>query len=396
MTCRRLNRFRLAIVFSILLFSVSAINTKAQGILARKVTLSFKDKSIEDVVKYLQNFQGVAFSYSRNLVNLGQKVSGNFKDQEIKKVLDEIFAHSDVQYSYKAGMVILHPKPVISSKIVIHGVIRAEDNGQFVEFAGVQLWNSNKGTITDEKGKFTLLIEKEQLNDSLFVSSLGYFKKGLKVSELKNNLINTIYLKRRIINLKELKIKASDYKFVKLGNKRKISFGSIYIDTQGQQTALFIENKKNKKGIINSVSYYLSKKGNTNSTFRVRIYEKDKNSMQPGKDILNEVLIAKPDTKGGWYKIDLSQFHVVAPAEGFFVAIEGIYPYDYLQEDAGFDDSDETYIPNSISYGQRLGYSKKSGKNTWHYSLAHTWFQLKDNNYNVMIGAEIQVRKRNK
>ena len=80
--------------------------------------------------------------------------------------------------------------------------------------------------------------------------------------------------------------------------------------------------------------------------------------------MLKEVIIAKPNINGGWYKVDLSQFHIEAPEDGFFVAIEGIYPYDYLQEDAGFEDvSDDEVIPNSVSYGQRLGYSKKNGRN---------------------------------
>ena len=116
----------------------------------------------------------------------------------------------------------------------------------------------------------------------------------------------------------------------------------------------------------------------------------------PGENLLSEVIIAKPNIKGGWFKIDLSQFHIEQPKDGFYVAIEGIYPFDYLKENAGFQDvSDDNdgFVPNSISYGQRLGYSKKKGENTWHYSLAHTWFQLKEQNYNVMISAEIQTRK---
>jgi hypothetical protein len=226
------------------------------------------------------------------------------------------------------------------------------------------------------------------------VSSLGFYKMSFLASAFKKEAEHVVYLRRRIIDLEELKVKASDYKTVKVGNKGILSFGSIYIDTQGQQTALFIENKKKKKGTVSSASFYLSKKGNTNSPFRVRIYEREKLSAKPGEDLLKEVIIAKPNIDGGWFKVDLSQFHIEAPEDGFFVAIEGIYPYDYMQEDAGFEDvSDDEMIPNSVSYGQRLGYSKKNGKNTWHYSLAHTWFQLKEQNYNVMISAEIQIKK---
>lgn len=375
---------------------VSEIQHFAQGLLSRKISVAFKEKSIEEVVKYLQNYEGIGFSYSRNLIQLDKKVSGHFKNTELKTVLDDIFGQSGVIYSYKAGMIILHPKPQNLDKLMITGTIKTINEGLPVEFAGVQLALSGKGTITDNRGKFSMIIKKEELNDSLMVSSLGFQRASFLVSTFTKSAEHVVYLRRRIIKLKELQIKASDYKTYVVGNKKKISFGSIYIDTQGQQTALFIKNKKGKKGIISSVSFYLSRKGNTNSPFRVRIYEREALSPKPGKDLLKEVIIAKPNIKGAWFKIDVSQFHIEAPKDGFYVAIEGIFPYDYLKENAGFQDlsnEQDDFVPNSVSYGQRLGYSRKKGKDTWHYSLAHTWFQLKEQNYNVMIAAEIQTRK---
>jgi hypothetical protein len=394
MKCNKASQTVLGVLLFSFLFFASESELKAQGILSRKISISFKQKSIEEVVRYLQNFHGVPFSYSRNVINLKQKVSGNYDNIKLKAVLDDIFSQSDVIYTFKAEMIILLPKPQNLDKLLITGTIKTIDDGVPVEFAGVQLKSSGKGTITDSKGKFSMIIRKEELSDSLMVSSLGFYKMSFLASAFKKEAEHVVYLRRRIIDLEELKVKASDYKTVKVGNKGILSFGSIYIDTQGQQTALFIENKKKKKGTVSSASFYLSKKGNTNSPFRVRIYEREKLSAKPGEDLLKEVIIAKPNIDGGWFKVDLSQFHIEAPEDGFFVAIEGIYPYDYMQEDAGFEDvSDDEMIPNSVSYGQRLGYSKKNGKNTWHYSLAHTWFQLKEQNYNVMISAEIQIKK---
>ncbi len=382
--------------FILLLLLLYALENKsaAQQLLNRKISVSFKDKRIGEVVSYLQNYEGIAFSYSKNLIRLNKKVSGHYKNTELKTILDEVFKQSSVIYRCKSGMIILSPKPQNIDNLMITGTIKSINEGLPVEYAGVQLISSGKGTITDINGKFSMIIKKEDLNDSLMISSLGFQKASFLVSSFTKSAEHVVYLKRRIIKLEELQIKASDYRIYKVGNKNKISFGSIYIDTQGQQTALFIENKKAKTGAISSVSFYLSRKGNISSPFRLRIYKRKKLSKIPGKNLFKEVLIAKPNVKNGWFKIDLSQFHIEVPKEGFFVAIEGIYPFDYLKENAGFQDvSDNDDIPNSVSYGQRLGYSKKKGKNTWHYSLAHTWFQLKEQNYNVMISAEIQTRK---
>ncbi len=388
-------RFKHLLLLLLILYVIGN-QSLAQKLLSRRINVSFKDKSIEELVKYLQNYEGIGFSYSRNLIQLDKKVSGHFKNTELKTVLDEIFKQSSVMYRYKAGIIILLPKPQNLDNLIITGTIKTIDEGLPVEYVGVQLSSSGKGTITDINGKFSMIIKKEDFNDSLTISSLGYKRASFLASSFTKNAEHVVYLKRRIIKLEELQVKASDYKIYKLGNKSKISFGSIYVDTQGQQTALFIENKKQKAGIISSVSFYLSRKGNVNSPFRLRIYKRKELSSIPGENLLNEVIIAKPNIKGAWFKIDLSQFHIELPRNGFYVAIEGIYPVDYLKENAGFhdvSDKEKGSIPNSISYGQRLGYSKKKGENTWHYSLAHTWFQLKEQNFNVMISAEIQTRK---
>lgn len=388
--------FKQFILLLLLLYTVEN-ELVAQQLLNRKISVSFKDKSIKELVRYLQNYEGIAFSYSKNLIHLDKKVNGHYKNIELKTVLDEIFENSSVIYRFKAGMIILLPKPQNIDKLMISGSIKTIDEGVPIEYAGVQLFSSGKGTITDMNGRFSIIVKKEDLNDSLIISSLGFQKASFLVASFTKSIKHVVYLKRRIIKLDELQVKATDYKTYAVGNKKSLSFGSIYIDTQGQQTALFIENKREKTGTISSVSFYLSRKGNTNSPFRLRIYKQKVLSTIPGEDLLKEVIIAKPNIKGGWFKIDLSQFHIELPRDGFFVAIEGIYPFDYLKENAGFQDISEEqdgFVPNSISYGQRLGYSRKKGKNTWHYSLAHTWFQLKEQNYKVMISAEIQTRKK--
>ena len=384
------------LLFFVILLCVLENQLFAQKLLSRKINVVFKEKSIEEVVKYLQNYEGVSFSYSRNLIQFDEKVSGNFKNEDLKTVLDEVFKQSSVVYRYKAGMIILSPKPQNVDNILITGIIKSIDNNLPIEYAGVQISSSEKGTITDINGKFSMIIKNYEINDTLKISSLGFQRASYIVSNFANNSEYIVYLKRRIINLKEVKVNASDYKTYTLGNKSKISFGSIYIDTQGQQTALFIKNKKQKEGVLSSVSFYLSRKGNVNSPFRIRVYKCKEYGLMPGENLLSEVIIAKPKNKGAWFKVDLFQFNITVPKEGFFIAIEGIFPYDYLKESVGFQDvldNDGDIMPNSISYGQRLGYSRKKGKNTWHYSLAHTWFQLKEQNYNVMISAEIQVRK---
>ena len=370
-------------------------NNMAQNPLKKRINLNVNNKSLEEVILHIQNTGGIAFSYSKNIIRLDKRVSANYIDTPIDEVLDRILGEADIIYIVKAGMLVLQPKPQNIDKLILTGTVKSMENELPMEYAGIRLKGSGKGAITDRNGNFSFQVKRSELNDSIEVSSLGYEKASYLASGFTEDANHVVYLKLNVVELQTVQIKASDFRIRSLGNHGIFSFGSIYIDTQGQQTALFIENKREKKGYIKSVSYYLSSKGNVQSPFRVRIYAKDSISGKPGKDLLNEMLIAKPKDEG-WFKMEVSQFNIEVPGDGFFVAIEGMYPNEMFRNQYDNSESLNDEFPNTISYGQCLGYSKKRGENTWHYSLAHTWFQLKENNFHVMISAEIQHRKKNR
>jgi len=387
------NIFSRSTILLLYMVGVCTIAVQAQNPLKKRVDLQMENKSIEEAVLYLQNKHGIAFSYSKNIVKLDKKITCNCTNQALDEVLDNLFSNSNIVYQLKAGIIVLQPKPQNIDKLILTGTICSMENGEPLEFAGVQLKNAGKGGITDKNGNFSFQVKRSELVDSIEVSSLGFEKASYIASSFTEGSEHIVYLKFKVIDLQTVNIRARDFKIKSSGNHSIFSFGSIYIDTQGQQTALFIENKKKKKGMISSVSFYLSDKGNVQSPFRVRIYEKDTSNGRPGKDLLKEMLVAQPK-ESGWFKMDVSPFRIDLPESGFFVAIEGLYPNEYLKNQMDIPTDDDS--PNTISYGQRLGYSKKRGEDTWHYSLAHRWFQLKDDNFHVMISAEVQSRKRSK
>ena len=153
------------------------------------------------------------------------------------------------------------------------------------------------------------------------------------------------------------------------------------------------------------VSYYLSSKGNTNAPFRVRIYECDSVTGRPGDDMLPEIVVVKPNQGKGLFAINISKYNLKVPKNGFFVAMEGIFPddYDVYYEGTGFsyksgnnDSDNEDFTDADLQYGQQLGYTHGSVNNTWHYAVDRTWFQLKKGHFNVMISAGIRVNENKK
>ncbi len=376
------------------LFFVLCENILAQNILDERITLEIQNQSIENILNKIQLETDINFSYSKNIVDLTDTISVTLKNVRLEDALIEIFKNEDIVYTVVSGLIVLRKKPQNIDNIKVKGKIYDANKGVPLEFAGLQLMNTTIGTITNSEGEFAFSIKKNQLGDTLLISALGYERQNVVLSIFFNNPDTVIYMKTISILIDEVTINAADYQLKTIGNNKKISFGSFYIDTHGQQTALFVENEDNDKGRILAVNYYLSKKGNTTAPFRVRLYQLDSLG-NPGKDLLPDVLIAKPKFDGGWFTVNLTHYNIQIPENGFFVAIEGIYP---VEKEAinEFGDMENDDFPLTVSYGQQLGYSRKKGNNTWHYSLAHTWFQLKEDNYNVMISVDVMKMKKNK
>ena len=259
------------------------------------------------------------------------------------------------------------------------------------------------GTISDYKGIYEWELSEKYKNDSVVVSSMGFEKKYMSIGELAGFNGKFIFLKENVISLPAIYINSRDYKTEEVGNKGNFTSGSIYLDTHGQQTGLFVENKHRSRGTLQAVSFYLCETGNTEAPLRIRIYSVDSLSEKPDQDLLPEIFIVQPDVDKGWYTVDLRSYRIDFPENGLFVALEGIFPndYDYYSSSDDFIDISnktankpiETETPKSVSYGQQIGYNRREDKNTWHYSLSHTWFQLENQKFGVMIKASVQIEK---
>jgi hypothetical protein len=255
----------------------------------------------------------------------------------------------------------------------------------------------NCGTIADQHGYFELSVPwSDDEFDTLVFSSMGYTRDTLVYNPTKTSVF-TILLEQKFYPVDSIIISPKIYENLVLGNTKARQSGSLYLDTHGQQTALFLKNNKNKNGIISSVSYYLSKEGNTDAPFRIRMYKKDSTGL-PGEDIIEDAIVVKPETGEGWYTVNLEKLRLKIPKEGIYIAIEGVFPDDYedYYGESEFIDLRKQNQQNnnkSLHYGQRLGYNRKCRKETWHYSISKVWFQLEKQSFGVMITATVKYEK---
>jgi hypothetical protein len=366
-----------------------------------KVTLAIKSTSIQEAFENLSANNHINFSYQSNLAGLQKIVNVQACMQPLTVVLDDILENSGLAYRIYAGQVVIFPVASVSTgKILLEGKLCKAGTKEPIPFAGIELKSAHKGTISDLAGYFRMEIEAGRMNDTIRISSLNFDPVKIPLKNFTIRGMHTFYLNERKIELPGIDVIGEKGKLQQWGNHRWFASGSFYLDTHGQQTALYIANEKQQTGNLVSVSFYLSKKGNTDAPFRVHIYSHDSASRKPGTDLLPEMVIIKPNQGKGWYKINLSRYRIILPPTGLYVAIEGIFPgeFDFFYNDTAqspVQDNDDPseFEGETISYGQQIGYSGGSENNTWHYSIDQTWFQLKKKHFNAMISAETKITK---
>lgn len=111
-------------------------------------------------------------------------------------------------------------------KIILEGVI-IDENNMTIPYASITIINKNNGTSSTEEGGFSLSVSKENLKDSLLISSIGFESLKLKIQDFINNKNKNIIIKEHVTSLSTVEIiKNIDYVKRAIKNVRQNSVSS--------------------------------------------------------------------------------------------------------------------------------------------------------------------------
>ena len=385
-----------ALFSALIIITVLCIQVNSQTNLSEKrISVQCSELKIKEIIHKISSQENIIFSYGK-LKDMNKRKSIYFKNAKLKFVLARLFENTNIRYMSFSDQIILIETEKFPQKKFISGYIVDNETNLPIPYATVMFLKSGEGMISDYNGRFELELNTNS-SDTLKFISLSYKSKKIPIKKIIEKNAIKISLLKKTYPLTEVDIKASDYSEIFLGNGGFTNIGALYLDTHGQEVALFIENKKKIKGKLTELHFKLSSKGNIEAPFRIRIYEKDSTN-RPGKDILKDILVVKPDSKKSRYSVNISDYNIFIPEEGMFISMGGVFPNDYnfYFEDSDFENLSPEDVPRNtedLNYGQRICYNKKTKNNTWHYSLSRKWFQIDKKRFNVMIKAKINFKK---
>jgi hypothetical protein len=218
-------------------------------------------------------------------------------------------------------LLIISPFMFVNSQIITKGLIIDSESKRGIEYATVHKEGTNIGCICDNNGNF-VLNNLKTIPDSLTISCVGYESKRIYKRSLEASDDIVIELKSKLISIEELTVKSDklNRKTESLGSGNRKWFNSSPLYFASQKMRFF--KYTNFPAYIEGFSFYITE-NNGHKLARIRIYNVDTIRQTPKNDILNANVILK-DVKKGWNKVDLSNYRLEIPIEGFFIGLESI------------------------------------------------------------------------
>lgn len=192
--------------------------------------------------------------------------------------------------------------------------IVVDENKKPIPYVSIWVENENIGTTSEENGQFEIHVSDKDKN--LIFSSLGFEKKIIKTAEAKE-----VVLKPTAYDLKEVIVSnRKQTKEIEIGQTKSSILQAF--DNGPRIDAKFFPYKLsyNKTRFIKQISI-LTDSSIDNASIKIHLYSVDASGF-PGEELLDKDFIV-PIKKGILkQKIDVSDFNLILPKTGIFVAYE--------------------------------------------------------------------------
>jgi TonB-dependent starch-binding outer membrane protein SusC len=150
---------------TVFLLTVAFLQVNAAGY-AQKLSLSLKDRSLEDVFREIKKKTGYTFFYKLQMLEQAKKVSLTVENEDLNEVLDIIFKNQPLTYEMVNKTVVVKAKlagsaatmvvePAAAPALTVVGKV-TDDKGSPLPGVSVQVKGTTKGTQTNGSGEYTL------------------------------------------------------------------------------------------------------------------------------------------------------------------------------------------------------------------------------------------------
>ena len=153
------------------------------------------------------------------------------------------------------------------------GIVLSTETDSGIGFVNIGIIGKNVGTVSDEKGNFSINLDKSYDNDSIRFSIIGYESRTFVISQFKETPEKNIYLKPVIYNLQEVKVIGRNTKEVIIGEQ--VTSGNLIsgfsFNNLGTELGINVETKKQVR--LKDINFNIAICTFDTVTYRLNIYQ---------------------------------------------------------------------------------------------------------------------------
>lgn len=146
---------------------------------SQNLTVSYQDKSIEEVLSDLKERTGYSFVYQKHILEGKEKVTATFTNVPLGYILDRILYPAELDYEIVKQNVIIRPMDTDAFKRVVTGVVYDGDR-QPIPGVNVRIKDTSGGVATDIDGLFSIVVDNQ--HPTLLFSFVGMLDKEVRVT----------------------------------------------------------------------------------------------------------------------------------------------------------------------------------------------------------------------
>lgn len=206
----------------------------------------------------------------------------------------------------------------------IKGIVKDSISGQPIPFVNIWVENEEIGTTSDIDGSFSLVVKNS--NKNLVFSSLGFEKKIVKAVNA-----NEVFLKPSLIELNEVVLlNKKETKEIEIGKTDNPILQTFDNGPKIEAKFFPYQESYKKTKFIKKVTIQTDSKI-VEATIKIHFYAVNEDG-SPGEELLTKDLLVTIKQGILKNKINVSNFNLVLPTNGIFVAYEKLMIESNKQE----------------------------------------------------------------
>lgn len=205
----------------------------------------------------------------------------------------------------------------------VSGTVFDSANKRPIEFVNIGIVGKNIGTVSGSKGRFRFAVDSEKDCDTILFSMIGYDQQLLKVSDLKTQRNNRIFLKKKDYEISEVTVgpRTFERKILGITSKNRQTVAGFKNNLLGYECGILFKAKK--FAILKRVNIDISNCSFDSIFYRLNVYH-ELGEMDFENVLKEPIYIKMPkELVQDEISIDLESKHIIVNGN-FLITLEHI------------------------------------------------------------------------